>query len=266
MTTNLSRYKADLDKLVETGKLMLANIKFRHFATTRSLTQQEQDIAKKVEGNFENKYQRWYTEALTLISQLTPERKHEFELLYKGEGKRRDIDAANYNIQDWLNGVRSPARGMQETKIFDDFAAAAMRFKTQQEILEATAGRFESSLFDVKQLVQADLLDSELEAAEQLAKHGYRRGAGAIAGVVLEKHLAEVVKNHQVSIRKQHPTISDFNDALKGANVVDIPQWRFIQHLGDIRNLCDHGKTREPSADEIQELIAGAARITKTMF
>lgn len=266
MTNNLTRYKADIERLVELGKQMFADITYRHFATQRKLTQEEQQSAKKVEGNFEGKYQRWYTESLALIEQLVPDRKPEFEAFYKGDGKRRDMDSTNYNIQDWLNGFRAPMVGYPERKKFDDFAAAAMRFKTQYEIVVATAGRFESTLFDIRQLVQADLLDSEIEAARELLKHGYLRGAGAISGVVLEKHLSQVAQNHSVSIRKQNPAISDLNDALKDRGVLDIPAWRGVQRLGDLRNLCDHNKHRDPTKDEIGELIDGVEKITKTLF
>lgn len=266
MPTNLSRYKSDLERLVEMGKLMFSDIAYRHLATQRQLTQQEHELARKVEGDFEGKYQRWYTEALVLIGQLVPDRKMEFELLYKGDGKRRDIDGSNYSIQDWLNGIRAPLIGLHERKKFDDFACAAMRFKMQHEIVEATAGRFDSTLFDIKQLVQADLFDSEVEAARELLKQGYLRAAGAIGGVVLEKHLAQVTQNHNLSIRKQHPTISDLNDALKAADVIDVPAWRGIQRLGDLRNLCDHNKHRDPTKDEIGELIDGVDKIAKTLF
>jgi hypothetical protein len=34
--------------------------------------------------------------------------------------------------------------------------------------------------------------------------------------------------------------------------------------LGDIRNLCGHDKHREPTADEVEELIEGTERILKT--
>ena len=87
-----------------------------------------------------------------------------------------------------------------------------------------------------------------------------------MAGVVLERHLAQVTSNHNVTIRKQHPTINDLNELLKGANVLDVPTWRLVQRLGDIRNLCDHNKSREPTTDEIGELIEGVAKITKTVF
>ncbi len=141
-----------------------------------------------------------------------------------------------------------------------------MRFSTQLAILKAVEARFESSLFDIKQLVQADLFDSELAAATELAKKGFLRGAGAIAGVVLEKHLAQVVDNHASKTRKKNPSISDFNDLLKNVGVLDVPTWRQIQRLGDIRNLCDHNKEREPTIDEVNELVAGVDKITKTLF
>ncbi len=79
----------------------------------------------------------------------------------------------------------------------------------------AAKRRFESSLFEIKQLVQADLLDSEIGAAQELHKSGFLRAAGAVAGVVLEKHLGQVCDNHQITISKKHPGIADLNELLK---------------------------------------------------
>ena len=106
-----------------------------------------------------------------------------------------------------------------------------MRFGTQLSILQAVRTRFESSLHDIRQLVQADLFDSELDAARELLKSGFLRAAGAVAGVVIEKHLGQVVINHSLNIRKQHPMISDFNDFLKANAVLDVPAWRTVQRL-----------------------------------
>jgi len=86
------------------------------------------------------------------------------------------------------------------------------------------------------------------------------------AGVVLEAHLQRVATNHSVSISKKDPTISDLNDPLKAASVYDTPTWRKIQHLADLRNLCDHKKSREPTETEVRDLIAGVASIVKTVF
>jgi hypothetical protein len=86
----------------------------------------------------------------------------------------------NYHIQDWLNGIR--AARQHGKSLFDDLGVLIMRFQTQLEILRSVERRFESSLFDIKQLVQADLFDSELDAARELTKRGFHRAAGAVEG------------------------------------------------------------------------------------
>jgi hypothetical protein len=85
-------------------------------------------------------------------------------------------------------------------------------------------------------------------------------------GVVLEKHLKTVTLNRCISLSKKSPTIADYNDALKNADIIDVPSWRNIQRLGDLRNLCSHSKDRDPNLDEVQELINGVKKIIKTLF
>lgn len=165
-------------------------------------------------------------------------------------------------IEDCLQGLRV-TRSRGEKVVGPE--AAIPQFQQQLAILQSAKARFESSLFDIRQLVQADLFDSELSAAEELAKKKFIRAAGAVAGVVLERHLSQVCNNHLVNVGKRNPTIANFNDALKAANVVDVPQWRFVQLLADIRNVCDHSK-KEPTATQVEELIAGTNKVLKTLF
>lgn len=156
-------------------------------------------------------------------------------------------------------------RGWEKEKVVGPDAAIP-HFRQQLAILKSVRARFESSLFDIRQLVQADLFDSELDAAKELAKNKFTRAAGALAGVVLERHLAQVCDNHGIKVAKKVPGISDLNNTLKEANVIDVPQWRFVQHLADIRNLCDHNKKMEPTAEQVDDLVAGVMKITKTLF
>ena len=156
--------------------------------------------------------------------------------------------------------------GLPAAASFDETVAVSLRLKTQLEILKSAEARFESSLFDIRQLVRADLFDSELDACRELAAHGFLRAAGAIAGVILEKHLLQVIADRGIVVRKTEPTINDFNDHLKKGGVLDVPAWRQIQRLGDIRNLCGHSKHREPKKDEVEEMIDGVDRIVRTLF
>lgn len=263
--SNINKYKDDLIALVKLGEKMDLDLMFRHLVDQGKLNGDDEKSAKKLKGCFEGDYQRWYTESCAVIKQLIPDRFVEFEQLYKGEGRRKGINVHTYTIQDWHNGIRSGTNAYGE-KVFDDFAGVAMKFKTQLTILQSVQSRFESTLFDIRQLVQADLFDSELDAARELLKHKFVRGAGAIAGVVLEKHLAQVAANHSITTRKKTPSISDFNNLLKSGGVLDTPSWRQIQRLGDIRNLCDHNKDREPTIEETKELISGVEKFTKTLF
>lgn len=135
----------------------------------------------------------------------------------------------------------------------------------QYKIVDAISNRFKSTLFDIRALVHADLLDDEIAAADELNRHGFPRGAGAIAGVVLEAHLSGISETHMIKLAK-NASISTLNDALKKAEILDTATWRFIQHLGDIRNKCDHKAGADPTRDEVKELIDGVRKITKTVF
>lgn len=258
---NLQLYKDDLSRLIDLGASMHLHLINEYEAET----EYKRDKKKNDTKSFHNNYQIWFTESLAVIKQIIPDRYQEFDSLYKSDPKRKSVTLLNYSIQDWLTGIRSLIDDLGE-KRFDDTAIIIMQFGTQLEILKSAQSRFDSRLFDLKQLVQADMFDSELESAHELLKRGFSRGAGAVSGVVLEKHLSEVCISHSIKVTKKNPTISYFNDLLKDNDVIDIPNWRFIQRLGDLRNLCDHNKNREPTDDEVNELISGVEKVTKTIY
>ena len=266
MSSNLVKYKEDLEKLIKIGKDMNTDLTIRAIGRNETLDAELEKLKKMVNGLFEKQYQQWYTEAHAVILQIIPTRIGEFEELYFGNRKSKDINASTYGVQHWLNGVRSNIDRFTGEKFFDDFAAASMKFKTQFEILCSANSRFTSSLFDIRQILQADLFDSELDAARELLKNGFLRGAGAIAGVVLERHLGQVIKNHKVITKKKNLSISELNDLLKNNGVIDVPTWRNIQRLADLRNLCDHNNVVEPKKEDVSELIENTEKTIKTLF
>jgi len=266
MASNLSRYRDDLARLRTTGERICVDLSLRRPTEGKKLTPVRAELKKKFDGAFEREYQRWYTEACAVLRQIVPDRLAEFQQLYRSEPKRKSVNITTYSIQDWLNGIRAGDDSYTGKKAFDDFACAAMRFGTQFQILNAAEARFESSLFEIRQVLQADLFDHELDAARELLKSGFLRAAGAVAGVVLESHLAEVCDNRKITVPKKHPGIGDLNDLLKAQQIMDVPTWRLIQRLADLRNLCDHDRKREPTREEVGELIDGSDKIAKTVF
>lgn len=266
MASNLTRYKAELDRLIELGERMELGLLSGVSLKGSKATKEQKEELKKHKGSFERNYQRWFTEASAVVRQLIPDRLKEFDEYYRAEPKRKSVNVLTYSIQDWVNGARASTNDYTGEKYFNDEGVVAARFQSQRQILAAAAARFESSLLDIRQVVQADLFDGELEMARELLKKGFVRPAGVLAGVVVERHLAEVCRAHGVSPKKKEPTIGDLNDALKLNNTVDVPLWRSIQRLADLRNVAAHNKSREPTEDEMQELIAGAEKLTKSLF
>lgn len=269
MAPNFDRYKKDLESLLAKGQLLHLAIQYECFPDEFKLTFKEQVADKNTDflknlPSFAADYQSWYSEAKVLVRQLLPDRLSDFVRHYEKPKPRKDLTNENYSIEDYLQGL-SVTQGWEGSKVVGPDAAIP-HFRQQQAILNAVRARFESSLFDIRDLVRADLFDSELDAARELAKHKFMRAAGALGGVVLEKHLAQVCDSHNVKIAKKKPVIADLNDALKNEGIIDIPQWRFVQHLADIRNLCDHNKTSEPTIEQVDDLLTGVTKITKTLF
>ena len=268
-----SRFQQDIANLVQAGSELLDEIR-DHIKATDELYETDKsqrgrdkyhEILNLLIKTMPGRYQEWYTESCALVKQMLPTRLGEFEALYSGlEG------AHQIPIQQWLlAGGRAGHSFRLSTEYWNPYSGTvdvANEIQSQLGILRAVNRRFESSLFDLQQMLRADIFDSELEAATGLAKNGFTRAAGSLAGVVLEKHLGQVTANHSISIKKKNPTISDFNNALKDNGTQDTPSWRQIQRLGDIRNLCSHNKEREPTIEEVDDLIAGTEKFTKTLF
>ncbi|WP_430398188.1 hypothetical protein [Ferrovibrio sp.] len=263
MTTNLSRYEADLEKLIKKGELLLTVMQYE-----QNTDQVKKQIHEIMGGNadkfiadlprFSSDYQFWYSEAKALVRQVIPDRLADFVRHYERQPNRKVMQWDNYTIEDYLQGLsRSNLVPM---------SAGLACMEQQLNIVKSAQQKFKSSLFDIRQLVTADLFDSEIDAARLLLKNKFLRAAGAVAGVVLEKHLAHVCDSHNIKNSKKNPTINDLNDLLKNADVIDMPRWRANQHLADIRNICDHNKSKEPTVEQVADLIDGTEKVIKTIF
>ena len=215
---------------------------------------------KKSSAEFGTPYQIWYSRAYKVVELLGQERLEEFTSYYRINPKRKTLNAGNYVIQDYCKGI--VPGGYSD---LDTHSVTRKRVLNQLQILKSLESRIDSILQDVKGHLMADIQDAELKVADQLRKVSLR-AAGALAGVILEGHLQRVTQNHNISIRKKFPTIADLNDPLKNKGVYDNPTWRRIQYLADIRNLCSHKKNREPTDDEIIDLISGVNWVIKSIF
>ncbi|MEQ8254452.1 MAG: hypothetical protein RKE52_04875 [Marinovum algicola] len=270
MTEKHRKYAEALDNLIKDGDTLLMAIQYdcfpEAFAEKVQESLGEEEATKYLEElpSFKAKYQGWYSEAQALIKQVLPDRLADFRSYYEYPRVRKDITFQNYMVRDYLQGLKI-TRGWEKEVVADGHSAIP-EFTQQLNMVKAAREKLDSALIDLTTLLQADIFDSEIESAQALAKAGFLRGAGAICGVVLEKHLLQVCDAHSIKIRKKNPGISDLNQALRDNDVITVPQWRFNQHLADIRNLCDHAKGRDPEKEEIQDLLSGTEKVLKTIF
>ncbi len=208
------------------------------------------------------KYESWYTQALAVVSQLIPERLNDFKAAYKLD-KRKEINPSTYTISDYLIGLSISRAGIPE---FDRDDVYQTKIVTQISILSSARTSAKSVLHDIRTVLRAELFDDDISAAKELVKAGYLRSAGAICGVVLEAHLKSIANRRGIKYRKNNLSIAYLNDLMKDNKVYEIPTWRLIQRLGDIRNLCDHSKDKDPTLDEVQDLLSGTDKIIKEVF
>lgn len=200
-------------------------------------------------------YESWYTKSMAVIQILQPNRVQDFVGAYKNEN-RKSVTITDYTISDALKGIT--------IRFEDTFSLVFQLILKQVKILETCLDKLESKIYNLQSLLQADVFDSELETSKYLLKNGFLRASGAICGVILEKHLGKVCENRNIKLVK-NPKLANFNDALKD-NAYDMLEWRRMQRLADLRNLCDHNKDREPTKEEVEELISGTDRVIKTIF
>lgn len=148
MKTNLTKYKDDLKTLIKEGNKLL-----------KILDEGE----NKYLLDFRNKYEIWYSEALRLVQILLPQREVDFKDYYnnkKGDCLKSAIvyTPPNSELDFSLEAL--------------EIDIAKSLFINQLGIIKSIEKIFESSLFDIKQVMQADLFDNELEAASMLVKKG----------------------------------------------------------------------------------------------
>lgn len=235
----------------------------------KDLTEKQGDLLELAKDNttilkLGTLYQSWYSRAIKVVEFLAPDRLKEFKGYYEVDPKRKITDVTNYNIQDYIMGVGARTNSYNKP-LWDSNNLVAIRIVNQIQLLSSLSSRIDSIISDAEGHLYAEIQDAELNAAVQLKKINLR-AAGALAGVVLERHLQRVAYNHKVTITKKNPTIAELNDPLKNANIYDIPTWRKIQFLADIRNLCSHNKDKDPSKKQVEELIDGVNLIIKTIF
>lgn len=217
-----------------------------------ALCDQGEALVGALEGGadkeFRSGYQSWYSVALPAIRALAADRAAEFEKLYQRTEKSPSY--ISYGILDYLLGI--------EPQYSDPRQWTLVRLRQQAAILRSVTDRRDKAIADLRGVIEAGLLSTETAAARELLRAGHLRAAGCLIGVVIERELSSLASARSAPMKKADPSIGDWNDLLKQNDVFDTPTWRRVQRLSDLRNVCCHERGREPTKDEVEDLISGA--------
>ena len=119
MSTNLTRYEADLKRLVQEGERLFTGMQYEQHpeevaAQIKDLFGEKSDSYIKSLPRFSSEYQKWYSEAKALIRQLIPDRLADFVRHYERQTNRKMLQWDNYTIEDYLQRLsRSDAVTMR---------------------------------------------------------------------------------------------------------------------------------------------------------
>lgn len=133
---------------------------------------------------------------------------------------------------------------------------AVRNIAIMQGIIGSIPQYLDLSAYDIDLLLAASYVKDQLAEAATLFSIGHERAAGALAGVLLERHLKLLCNKHQPIITYPHnAAISNLNDLLQKHAVYDRTQWTRVDWMRQVRNSCDHAGSTAPNSSNVDTLI-----------
>jgi hypothetical protein len=252
MNIILNSIQRDVDRLVQEGTDLINNLEkfgWKDERPEKLKKQKWQDILGNLEGsdkgtysspqvkiptNFIVQYHKWYSGCLAIVD-------------INMNIRIKELNSAHTRIDQQLN---SEYINQQEQYTL------ARNINQIIAIISSLPAYVEGRLYDIELKVAQIYVGDQLTEAETLFKVKHVRAAGAIAGVLLERHLRLLCDRQQSPLKyNKSDGITKLNDILWKANVYDQSTWRKVQWMGDVRNTCDHAK-EEPKPNDVKDLIA----------
>jgi hypothetical protein len=189
--------------------------------------------------SFPQQYQVWYTGCRTLVAANMPDRLDELVATHE-ERMAQVIRRERLLRYEQIGAVRYIA--------------------LTQAIVDAIPKHLEMQLHNIDLLLSQSYVRDQLSEARVLLDAGYTRSAGALAGVLLERHLKLLCDSHQPKIvYNPREGIDGLNKLLQGRSVYDKAQQARVELMRQVRNKCDHANTTEPQQFEVEGLIKDVA-------
>lgn len=108
-------------------------------------------------------------------------------------------------------------------------------------------------LFDLRSMVEAEVLSDGLEQAEEFLKSGYKDAACVVTGVVLETTLRELCTRQSLPLGK----LDSMNSELAKAGVYNKSMQKQITAWAGFRNDGAHGNWQAYTKEQVAQMVVG---------
>lgn len=212
---------------------------------------------------FERRFSELESQVISI--EATKQRRHS-----EYSGSYDHID--NNLILNWQVKVKNLlsnlcGEGSQHLTAFIE-AGKASSFTSNYTILQQMKAVFMAAKEDfeggylnsVRNLVQAEVFDNELDQAKELLGSGYAAAAAVIAGTVLETTLRNMCSDNGLPLGKLDKMNADLTKQGVYNNLIQ----KRITALAGVRNSAAHGKTEEFNKDDVHSMINEIERFVAT--
>jgi hypothetical protein len=145
-----------------------------------------------------------------------------------------------------------------EAENYSSWSGNLNNFLRTQAVFGAAKEDFEGGyLASVRNLVQAEVFDNELEQAKELLSSGYHPAAAVVAGVVLETTLRQLCTARGIQIAK----LDKMNADLAKAGQYNTLVQKRVTSLAAIRNSAAHGDYAAFTKGDVDSMVEDVERL-----
>jgi len=212
------------------------------------------EIANEHSTKFSECYLSWFFTVSNCIKYLYPEKHNEFINCYYNKSITDQRISTNYKISNYLNNEQlSKISTINYYNEYKRINVVYNCFNFQKLIIKAIIDNFNSVSFNYEKETYMSFQEENIDSAQELFDNNFLRAAGALCGVIIEKHLKTKLLPFDENAFQL--SLSPLNDKCKLNNLYSEIERKRISHMAGIRNLCDHKKPIDPTKQQIQTLI-----------
>jgi hypothetical protein len=216
-------------------KELTQNIKERGLPDISELTEEHIVVKKLVPRTFPTQYRQWYACGKAILE------------------VNHDYDSLNEFVQSY----KSNQKYLDSTYISEgEQIFICEMIERQMTIIEALPAYLEGRMYDLKLTIASTLMGDELKEARVLFDKGFIRAAGALSGVVLERHIKLRFDTILPAIKYgEKVTLGQLIQKAEAHKLYDVVTIEKMKYLNAVRISCDHDKKSEPKEIEVHDLI-----------